>query len=179
MAAFVSRYACAFADVVTEEKLDLQALDSQLNDFLIAWRESRGLRDFFVNPAIAIVEKVQVLDRLNAKLAMCKELRNLLAVLIRNDRMGLVEDVAVAYRAELKARLGIRQVEIVTARVLSEAERGELASGVQRLAGSKIEADFKQDASILGGTIVRIGSMVYDGSVRGRLERLKSALIAG
>ncbi len=54
-----------------------------------------------------------------------------------------------------------------------------LLSGVVKLAGASIQPTFKLDKSILGGTIVRIGSTVYDGSVRGRLERLKETLIAG
>jgi F-type H+-transporting ATPase subunit delta len=179
MAAFVSRYARAFADVVTQQKLDAEAVDRQLDDFLATWNGSAELREFFVNPAVAAAEKIQVLDQLNQKLGMRKELRNLMAVLLSNDRMGLVVEVAAAYRAEVKERLGIRQVEIVTARALDEAERSELETGVERLAGSKIQASFKLDASILGGTMVRIGSTVYDGSVRGRLERLRESLIAG
>ena len=81
--------------------------------------------------------------------------------------------------AALQERLGIRQAEIVTARELSGEERSTLVDGVGKLAGAKIEASFKLDESILGGTVVRIGSTVYDGSVRGRLERLKEALVAG
>jgi len=50
---------------------------------------------------------------------------------------------------------------------------------VGKLAGAKIQADFKLDGSILGGVVVRIGSTVYDGSVRGQLERLKEVLVAG
>ena len=108
-----------------------------------------------------------------------QELRNLLAVLIDNDRIGSVVEVAQAYRRLLQDQLGIRQAEIVTARELSAAEREALAAEVGKLAGAKIDASFKLDASILGGTVVRIGSTVYDGSVRGRLDRLKEELIRG
>ena len=87
-----------------------------------------------------------------------------------------MREVAAAYRAELQERMGIRQAEIVTARELSSDERSQLIEGVGKLAGTKIQADFKLDQSILGGAVVRIGSTVYDGSVRGRLERLKEAL---
>jgi F-type H+-transporting ATPase subunit delta len=90
-----------------------------------------------------------------------------------------VSEVIQAYRRLLQEQLGIRQAEIVTARELSEQERGALVMDVGRLAGSRIEASFKVDAGILGGTVVRIGSTVYDGSVRGRLARLKEALTAG
>jgi F-type H+-transporting ATPase subunit delta len=178
-AAFASRYARAFADVVASAKLDTAALERQLSDFLGTWDGSAELRELFVNPAVPAVQKVAILDKLNARLGLQKELRNLLAVLISNDRIGFVHDVAAAYRAELQERQGIRQAEIVTARELSVEERDSLVAGVGKLAGSRIEARFKLDKSILGGTVVRIGSTVYDGSVRGRLQRLKETLIAG
>ena len=176
MAIFVARYARAFADVVTAEKLDAAALDRQLDDFLAAWDESAELRELFVNPAVAIPQKIAVLDKMNAKLKLQKELRNLLAVLIKNDRIGEVKDVAAAYRTEMQERQGVRSVEIVTARELGEKDRAVLVAGVGKLAGAKIQASFKLDSSILGGTVVRIGSTVYDGSVRGRLDRLKAAI---
>ena len=176
MAIFVARYARAFADVVTAEKLDAAALDRQLDDFLAAWDESAELRELFVNPAVAVPQKVAVLDKMNAKLKLQKELRNLLAVLIKNDRIGEVKDVAAAYRTEMQERQGVRSVEIVTARELGEKDRAVLVAGVGKLAGAKIQASFKLDSSILGGTVVRIGSTVYDGSVRGRLDRLKAAI---
>jgi len=179
MAAFVSRYARAFADVVTSAKLDTAALELQWNDFLSTWDESLELRNLFATPAVPAAQKVEILDKLNAQLGLQKELRNLLAVLINNDRIGQVHEVAAAYRTELQERLGIRQAEIVTARALGEAEQNALVAGVGQLAGSRIEASFTLDASILGGAVVRIGSTVYDGSVRGRLERLKEELVRG
>lgn len=179
MSAFVSRYARAFADVVQAAKLDTSGIDRQLNDFLATWDGSRELRDVFENPAIPARQKIAVLDKMNWKLGMQKELRNLIAVLIDHDRISSVREVAAAYRIELQERQGIRQAEIVTARELSEQERAELVAGVGKLAGARIQPSFKLDKSILGGTVVRIGSTVYDGSVRGRLARLKEELIAG
>ena len=179
MAAFVARYAQAFLDVVKDAKLDAAAMDGQLTDFLATWNGSAELQQFFANPAVPAVQKVGFLDTLNAKLGLRKELRNLLAVLISNDRIGHVAEVAAAYRKLLQEQSGIRQAEIVTARELGAAEREALAGKVAKLAGAKIEASFKLDAGILGGTVVRIGSTVYDGSVRGRLDRLKEALTAG
>jgi F-type H+-transporting ATPase subunit delta len=179
MPAFVSRYAAAFADVITDAKLDTAAIDRQLSDFLATWSGSAELRTFFVNPAVPSLQKVAFLDTLNARLGLQKELRNLIAVLIDNDRIAHVAEVAAAYRRLLQEQLGIRPAEIVTARELAPDERDSLVAEVAKLAGAKIDASFKLDTTILGGTIVRIGSTVYDGSVRGRLERLREALIAG
>lgn len=179
MAAFASRYAQAFLDVVTERKLDTAAIDAQLGDFEATFSASPELQAFFSNPAVAALQKVAFLDKLNEKLGLAKELRNLLAVLINNGRIGMVREVAAAYRALLNRRLGIRQAQIVTARALGAEEKQSLLEGVGKLAGARVQATFAEDASILGGAVVRIGSTVYDGSVRGRLERLKEALVAG
>ncbi len=179
MSAFASRYARAFADVVTSAHLDAAAIDAQLNDLLGTWDGSTELRATFENPALPGVQKIAILDKLNAKLGLQKETRNLIAVLIHNDRIAHVKEVVAAYRAEMEERQGIRQAEITTARELGDAEKATLLAGVGKLAGSRIQPTFKLDKDILGGAVVRIGSTVYDGSVRGRLERLKEVLVAG
>jgi F-type H+-transporting ATPase subunit delta len=179
MPAFVAPYAIAFADVLADAKLDTAAIDRQFADFLGSWQASAELRTLFVNPAIPTVQKVAILDKLNSRLGMQKELRNLLAVLIRNDRIGFVADVAAAWRRIQQERSGVHPAEIVTARELTEDERKTLVGEVARLAGGKIDPSFKLDQTILGGTVVRIGSTVYDGSVKGRLERLRETLVDG
>jgi F-type H+-transporting ATPase subunit delta len=179
MPAFVAHYARAFADVVTSAKLDTTAIEMQLGDFLGTWDGSRELREVFENPGIPVAQKIAILDTMNRKLSMMQPLRNLIALLIKNDRIAHVHEVVNTYRTELQARQGIRQAEIVTARELSEQERNTLLAGVGQLAGARIQAIFRLDKSILGGTVVRIGSTVYDGSVRGRLERLREQLAAG
>ena len=178
MAAFTTRYASAFLDVITAAHLDTGALDQQWNDFLATWSGSQELREFFLNPALPSSQKVSILDKLNEKLGLQKELRNLIAILINNGRIGHVGEVAQTYRQLLQERMGIRQAEIVTARELSLEERNLLTTEAGKMAGAQIDATFKQDPSILGGAVVRIGSTVYDGSVKGRLERLKEALLA-
>ena len=179
MPAFVARYANAFADVVTDARLDAAAIDRQFSDFLATWEGSAELRTLFVNPAIPAAQKIGILDTLKSKLGLEKELRNLLAVLISNNRIGHVVEVAAAYRRILQQQSGIRPAEIVTARELSADERGALVAELAKVAGAKLDPSFKLDSSILGGAVVRIGSTVYDGSVRGRLDRLKEALTAG
>ena len=140
MAAFVSRYARAFADVVHRRSSIPRPSIANLPTFSPHGTAARSC-EFFVNPAVPAVQKVAILDKLNARLGMQKELRNLFAVLINNDRIGHVHEVAAAYRAELQERQGIRQAEIVTARELSEDERNSLVAGVGKLAGARIEAD--------------------------------------
>src|SRR5437868_3671235 len=98
MAVFASRYARAFADVVASAHLDPAALDRQLSDFIATWDGSRHLREVFADPSIPAPQKVAVLDKMNAKLGMQRELRNLIAVLINHDRIAHIHQVAEAYR---------------------------------------------------------------------------------
>jgi F-type H+-transporting ATPase subunit delta len=104
--------------------------------------------------------------------------RNFLAVLANHERMEAFLEVLSAYRSEIRSILGIAQVEFTTARPLDEQERQKILERVGALAGAKVEAKFYQDKSLLGGAVLRIGSTVYDGSVRGRLEQLKEKLAA-
>jgi len=87
-----------------------------------------------------------------------------------------VREVVAEYHKELQRRLGVHQAEVTTARELDDADKSALLAHVAELAQGQVEATFKLDASILGGVVVRIGSTVYDGSVLGRIERLKEEL---
>ncbi|MBW4026816.1 ATP synthase F1 subunit delta [Acidipila rosea] len=176
MSAFASRYASAFTDVVLEQKLDPAQVASDLGDFAAAWHESRDLREIFLDPSFPSAQKVAVLDKLNTRLAMSGTVRNFLAVLISHDRMDGFDEVLTDYRREIDRRLGISEVTVTTARPLGQDERKALEAQIAQLADSGINAKFLEDPSLLGGVVLRIGSTVYDGSVRGRLDQLKRQL---
>lgn len=178
MAAFASRYARAFADVLFEQRLDAKTARQQLADFGAAWNESRELREFFLDPSFPIEEKVEMLDKLNAKLKMSPQTRNFIAVLIRNDRIAGFDDVVQEFRREVNRRLGISEAKVVSARALDDQERSELEKQIAERTGGAVEAQYQVDSSLIGGAVVQVGSTVYDGSVRGRLDRLREELTA-
>ena len=178
MSIFASRYARAFADAVEDTKLDATEVDRQLDAFAFAWNESHELRQLFENPVFPAEEKVAVLDKLNQRIGMSPLVRNFLAVLISHDRIAAFTEVVAEYRREMDRRQGIFEVDIVSARQLGDDERKELEAQVGQLAGGRIKARYREDQTLLGGVIVTVGSTVYDGSVRGRLDQLKEELIA-
>jgi len=179
MALFASRYARAFADVVFEARLDAKSVQQQLGDFAAAWHESRELRDFLIDPSFPVEQKIQLLDRLNAKLKMAPQTRNFVAVLIRNDRIVGLDDVMREFRREINQRLGIHEARVTSARKLDDQEKKDLEKQIAALTGGIVEAQFVEDGSLLGGAVIQVGSTVYDGSVRGRLDRLREELTAG
>jgi F-type H+-transporting ATPase subunit delta len=95
---------------------------------------------------------------------------------VDHRRTELLPEIQQAFREELNARLGIVEAEVTSARELSAGEKKELTSVLEQRTGKKIEAQFEEDGALLGGAIVRLGSTIYDGSVRDQLNRLREQL---
>jgi F-type H+-transporting ATPase subunit delta len=77
---------------------------------------------------------------------------------------------------ELDARMGFAEAQISSARELGDAEKGSLEAHIEKTTGKKVRASYGLDASLLGGAVVRVGSTIYDGSVKGQLEKIKEAI---
>jgi F-type H+-transporting ATPase subunit delta len=179
MANFAARYARALADVVLSNHVPVEQVNAQLNDFLRTLSESAELRQALFNPSLPVDVRVRVIDALVPRLQLGREVRNFLAVLLRHDRMSAVEEIVAEYRAELDRRQGVSEVEVISARRLDTDERYQMEQQVSRLAGNRVRARFSEDKGLIGGAVVKIGSTIYDGSVRGRLDRMKQELMAG
>ena len=179
MSLVASRYAVALAEAADRARMDPADVTRQLDDFAFAWNESHDLRVAFTDPVIPANQKVAVLDALNQRIGLSQLVRNFIAVLIGHDRIGLYNEVVEEYRIEADRRRGIFEAEIVSARALGDSERRDLESQVAKVAGGQVNVTYSQDSALLGGVVVRLGSTVYDGSVRGRLDRLKEELVAG
>ncbi len=170
------RYAQALAQVVDAAKIPAADIQSQLADFGETLAESAPLREVLDNPSIPVDQKVKVIDAIVAKTKYAKPVRNFIAVLIAHDRISAFAGIAQAYTTLAEEAQGIQHAEVTTARDLDEAGRNALESKMRSIAGGKLTATYKQDATLLGGAIIRIGSTVYDGSIRGQLARLKQTL---
>jgi F-type H+-transporting ATPase subunit delta len=178
MSVFALQYARALADVVLKDKLETAEVDRQLNDFLETFRESKELRETFSNPSIELEEKLKVLDAIASRIGMMRQTRNFLAVLVQNDRMASVGSILAEYHDEMNLRLHISRAEITSVRELTPEEKSSVEAKAAGLTGLKIRPVYRQDPSLLGGLVLRIGDTVYDGSVRGRLAALREKLLA-
>jgi F-type H+-transporting ATPase subunit delta len=176
MASVASSYARAFADVVLDERLDPGAAVAQLRTIAGLLAESLALRRVFENPAVPVEQKHKVLDVIVARDGIAKQVRNLIAVLMDHRRIHFLAPIIDHLERELDARLGFAEAEITSAHALGAAEKRQLEAQVGRLTGKKVRARYEEDASLIGGAVVRIGSTIYDGSVKGQLERIKEAI---
>ena len=176
MASVASTYARAFADVVLSSRLDADASIAELRTIASLLAQSSELRRVWENPAIPAEQKRRVLDVIVERDGISKQVRNLVAVLIDHRRVHFFAPIITQLEKELDARLGFAEAEITSARQLGDAEKREFEAQVGKLTGKKVRARYGQDTSLLGGAVVRLGSTIYDGSVKGQLERLKEAI---
>jgi F-type H+-transporting ATPase subunit delta len=176
MAAVTNRYARAFADVVFDRKLDSTRVVQELHAFIDLMQQSTELRRVLENPAIPAGQKRSLLDAITGRLGLLREVRNFLAILIDHQRIMFLTDISQQFEHELHERMGFAEAEVTSARVLSDEERRELETQISTITGKRVLAKYGTDAKLLGGAVVRVGSTIYDGSVRGQLEKIREQL---
>ena len=176
MASVASTYARAFADVVLDTRLDAARAVGGLRQISALVAESIELRRVWENPAVPAEQKRRLLDAIVQREEIDKPVRNLVAVLVDHHRIPFLSRIVEQLEKELDARLGFAEAQISSARELSAAEKRVLEAQVEKTTGKKVRAQYGLDASLLGGAVVRVGSTIYDGSVKGQLERIKEAI---
>ncbi len=178
MAAVQSRYARAFADVVFERRLDVNGVLQQLRALVDVLASSEPLRRVWENPAIPAEQKRRLLDAIVARADISREVRNFAAVLIDHRRIEQLGDIARQVETELDLRLGLAEAHVTSSRALDSEEQRALELRLQEMTGRRVRAHYTTDPALLGGAVVKVGSTIYDGSVRGQLQRMKEQLAA-
>src|SRR5690242_12662128 len=176
MASFISIYGRAMADVVVDRQLDAGRISSELESIGIILAESSELRTVWDSPSVASEQKLSLLDAVANKLSISREVRNFVAVLISNRRIHAYSEIAKNTIDQINERLGIADAEIVSVRELGAEERRRLEDQVGKVTGKRLRVRYALDPKLMGGVVVKVGSTIYDGSVRGQLQRMKGQL---
>jgi len=178
--AVTSRYANALADVVTASgaAVDPQAAATELRAFAGVVAESAELRNALLTPAVAPSRKRAVVERIGAVLGTSRIIRNLLFVLVDHRRIAMLPDLAADFETVMDERLGFARAEIAAGLELTAAQQSAIAAELERITGKRIRARFAVDSALIGGVMARIGSTVYDGSVRAQLAAIGRSLSA-
>lgn len=177
MSAVAERYAAALADVAMAHKSG-DVVRTDLASFIAAYYDSADLRNALETPSLDETLKTKIVETIAVKMGLNDAVRNFMKVIVSHQRTHMLREIDQAFITELNRRNGIAQADVTTARQLNEAEKKELLSVLERRTGKKIEAQFLEDKSLLGGAVVRVGSTVYDGSVREQLNRMRERLEA-
>jgi len=181
LASVVGTYARAFADVVMTKSnlLDPTRMLQELHGIEALLQESDPLRRVLENPSIPGDRKRAVLDAITQRLGTTRQVRNFVAVLTDNRRLPLFSEILKQVEQELDDRQGFAEAQVSSARQLSDPEKQMLEVEIAKMTGKKVRARYAQDASLLGGAVVQVGSTIYDGSVKGQLDRIREQLVEG
>ena len=174
----VNRYANALADVVVSPSAGIEAAAAieQLKSFGAVVDGSHELRIVLASPAVSSARKRLVIRRLADTMNLHRVIKNFLLVLTDHRRAGALKEVIDAFDIVLDERLGYLRAEVSSASELAGPQKDQLAVELERLASSKVRMKFSVDPSLIGGVTAKVGSKVYDGSVRGQLAVLRQRL---
>lgn len=178
MASVVGAYARAFADVVVGSKLDPARSLQELHSIEDLLQQSVQFRRVMDNPSIPGESKRGVLDGIAKRLGMARQARNFVAVVTDHRRLGLFAEIVKQVEQELNHRLGFADAEVSSARELGVAEKELLEAEIAKLTGRRVRARYQRDSSLIGGAVIKVGSTIYDGSVKGQLESIRQKLIS-
>lgn len=174
--AIARRYAVALADVVLESG-ETFTVKQELKDFEDMIAGNDNLQTVFHNPSIPLSSKKQILESLLARTNPTKASANFLRVLLQNGRLDDLREINERFDIELEERSGTVSAYTTSARELSDEQKNELKANLEKLTGRSVTMNFKVDSEIIGGVVTRVGSTVYDGSVRTQLENLREQLV--
>ena len=178
--ALSTRYARALVDSVVAPAagLDPKQTLAELRTFSVMVRDSLELRNVLLSPAVSITKKRAVVARFAEALPLSRLVRNFLYVVIDRRRTDILPEIADAFELALDERMGIIRAEVKSASSLTEAQQSELQQQLSRVSGKQVRCDFSIDPALIGGVTARIGSTLYDGSVRTQLQVMRERLVA-
>ena len=135
-----------------------------------------SLLQVFGSPVIAFEQKRKVLDDLIDKTRPSKTAGNFLRVLLKNGRLTEITPIYQRFVQEISKRSDVVAADVFSARELPSGEKDDLRSKLEMVTGKTVNMSFHVDPELIGGVVARIGSTVFDGSVRTKLEALKEQL---
>jgi F-type H+-transporting ATPase subunit delta len=172
-----NRYAKALFDVALQENADLAKIEHDLNDAAEVFAANKDLRQVAIAANLPDANRKALVETVADKLGATTQVRKLLVVLARGRSLNLMPDLASAFSERLLAHQNIVRAEVSSAVPLSEEQTRVLEANLSKVTGKKVELLVSVDPALLGGVVAKIGSTVYDGSVKTQLQRMRQELV--
>ncbi len=170
------RYATALAEVAIERG-DERAVQQEIDGWSSLIESNPQLREVFANPTIPYDQKRKVLEDLIARTKVRETTASFLRVLLKNQRLAQLKQVAERFGQVLDERAGVVAANVTTARPIPDELKTSLREALASAAGRSVRLTFAMDEAIIGGVVTQVGSTIFDGSIQGQLERLAGDLV--
>jgi F-type H+-transporting ATPase subunit delta len=172
-----NRYAKALFDVALEEKADLAKVDQDLGAVVTMMKASPDLAEASNLGKVTDAQRRSMMEAVAKAMALSAPVTKTLALLATGGRLNLIPDLAASFRERLLSHQNIVRAEVTSAAPLSPEKTKALEESLSKVTGKKVEISVSVDPDLLGGVIARIGSTVYDGSVKTQLQRMRQELV--
>ncbi|GMT42161.1 MAG: ATP synthase subunit delta [bacterium] len=169
------RYARALMGGIQSEKT-LETVSGELSLFASFYAKNAQLRKTLIHPGIPGETKGKILDEISAAAEFSDECRRALSVIMEHGRIGFVGDIARSLVLMADEKLKRIRVEVTSAYKLPDNDLKTLETAFSAITGKTAALEGKTDGSLIGGLVARVGSMVYDGSIRNQLRLLKARM---
>jgi F-type H+-transporting ATPase subunit delta len=170
------RYAKALVELGYEKNI-VDKTRADLAAFTEAVDSSATLQKLFASPAITPESKAAVIAELAGKLDLQQTTKRFIEYLATTGRIRHVREVRSAFEEILAERQNRAQAKVTTAAALSDVELGEIKQKLETVTGKQVEVDAHIDPAVIGGARAQIGSMVYDGTIRNQLGKMRERLV--
>ena len=172
-----NRYAKALFEVVFQEKADLDQVDRDLQAVVAMMQASPDLASAANRASVTDAARKSLIEAVAGAMTLTTPVTKLLVMLAESGKLHYLPDLAEAYRERLLAHKNIVRAEVTSALPLSPEKMKAVEESLSKATGKKVELSTRIDAELLGGVVTKIGSTVYDGSVKTQLERLRKELV--
>ena len=171
-----NRYAKALFDVAIEEKADLAQVDRDL-DAVVAMMHASPDLAAASNRGLSDAARKSLIEAVATAMTLTTPVTRLLVLLAQDRKLHYLPDLAAAYRERLLAHQNVVRAEVTSAMPLSPEKTRALEESLSTVTGKKVELSISVDPTLLGGVVAKIGSTVYDGSVKTQLQRMRQELV--
>lgn len=169
------RYARALLSIADDAD-QREAFGAELDKLRETWLDSPALVASFEDPKVGPDARHALVDALAEKLALSPAILKTLKLLADRGRMRHVAEVAESFAGLVEEAGGLIRAEVTTATELPKTFFDQLQAALEEATGSKVSLVTKQDPSLIGGVVTRVGDRVFDGSIKTRLDELKETL---
>jgi F-type H+-transporting ATPase subunit delta len=173
-----TRYARALFDVAHQESADLSKVQHDLDDIVAAVAQNPELSRVLASRGVSDAARRQIIVAVGERIGVSPPVSKLLGMLADRRRLELLPDLAAVYTERLLEHRNVVQADVTTAAPIGPETAAAIAASLSSASGKQITMRVSVDPSLLGGVVARVGSTVYDGSVRTQLKKMRDQLVA-
>ena len=169
------RYARALFEIAREEKR-IESIYDEVKSFSSLLEENINLMDFLANPVFERSDKKEVIGEILQKTGMSLITSNFLKLLVDKKRIDVLPQIEMCYQQYMDDVLHRARVHVKTAFALSEAILEKMKGKLEKYTGKNVEMIIDEDSSLVGGVVVRVGDILYDGSIKTQLAGIRELI---